>query len=86
MISLARSHNLRAGIPVNQENLTLNHDMQVIIDQCTPLLSGEADSAASETSLILRQFSGRQRRIDERRARDSHQPKSTKCCCCCKTI
>lgn len=50
---------LRAGIPVNQENPPLNHDMQLIIDQCTPLLSGEADSAASETSLILRQFSGR---------------------------
>ncbi len=57
--------NLRRGIDLNQENAPLNKDMQIIIDQSAPLLAGATQEAASsdvsETSLILRQFSNRQR-------------------------
>lgn len=52
--------NLREGMALNQENPPLNHDMQLIVDQCAPLLadgSGDrGEAAASETSLILGQF------------------------------
>jgi tetratricopeptide (TPR) repeat protein len=57
--------NLRRGITLNSENPPLNNDMQMIIDRCQPLLAGAAqdgaDTDVSETSLILRQFSDRQR-------------------------
>lgn len=57
--------NLRRGIGLNQENVPLNGDMQMLIDRCAPLLAGGAgessDSDVSETSLILRQFSNRQK-------------------------
>lgn len=56
--------NLQQGIALNQENPPLSRDMQLIIDQCQPLLSGQRASndggeAASETSLILQQFTNR---------------------------
>jgi tetratricopeptide (TPR) repeat protein len=57
---------LSQGIALNQENPPLNRDMQMLIDQCRPLLNGAAASpagdnaeAASETSLILQQFANR---------------------------
>lgn len=55
---------LREGIGLNDENPPLNQDMQLIIDRCTPLLnaSGEESEASSETSFILRQFSGREQK------------------------
>lgn len=50
---------LREGIGLNTENPPLNRDMQLIIDQCLPLAAGgDAAEAVSETSLILKQFSG----------------------------
>lgn len=56
--------NLSQGIALNQENEPLNNDMQMLIEQCRPLLAGgpvTQDSAepASETSLILQQFASR---------------------------
>lgn len=51
---------LREGMVLNDENPPLNRDMQLIIDQCTPLASAEANDtsdATSETAMILRQFS-----------------------------
>ncbi|MBC7768238.1 MAG: hypothetical protein H7124_05575 [Phycisphaerales bacterium] len=54
---------LREGIPLNQENPPLNRDMQLIIDQCLPLLNGgerEDSDTVSETAFILRQFSARE--------------------------
>lgn len=54
--------NLQQGIALNQENPPLSRDMQLIIDQCQPLLSGvsqDNDEGASETSLILKQFTQR---------------------------
>jgi hypothetical protein len=53
---------LREGIALNQENPPLNRDMQLIIDECQPLLAGSgagADEATSQTSLILQQFTDR---------------------------
>ncbi|HYD86000.1 MAG TPA: hypothetical protein VEA80_00855 [Vitreimonas sp.] len=54
---------LRAGIALNQENPPLNRDMELIINQCEPLLKagGEDDGEpVSETAFILRQFSPRE--------------------------
>lgn len=56
--------NLQQGIAFNQENPPLNRDMQLIIDECRPLVdaaraSEESGEAASETSLILQQFTKR---------------------------
>ena len=57
---------LRAGIAANEENVPLNHDMQLIIDQTAELMAGapagepEADTA-SATSFLLDQFSSRGR-------------------------
>jgi hypothetical protein len=55
--------NLRDGIELNEENPPLNRDMQLLIDTCAPLAGAAPDDhlegAASETSLILKQFSGR---------------------------
>jgi tetratricopeptide (TPR) repeat protein len=51
--------NLRAGILLNEENPPLSRDMQLIIDQCRPLLARSTEDGAdmaSETSLILQQF------------------------------
>lgn len=55
--------NLSDGIRLNDENPPLNRDMQMVIDQCAALAAGAADSsdAASETSLILQQFSSRRK-------------------------
>lgn len=55
---------LQEGIALNEENPPLNRDMQLIIDECRPLLAGggaraDAGEAASETSLILSQFTNR---------------------------
>jgi tetratricopeptide (TPR) repeat protein len=54
---------LEQGIALNQENPPLSRDMQLIIDRCRPLLAGAAahadGDAASETSLILQQFTNR---------------------------
>jgi tetratricopeptide (TPR) repeat protein len=53
---------LQEGIRLNVENLPLNNDMRMIIQQCEPLLaaaSGDDEASVSETSLVLRQFSGR---------------------------
>jgi Flp pilus assembly protein TadD len=49
---------LRAGQAVNTENPPLNRDMQLIIDECTPLAEGApADvDEASATSVLLGQF------------------------------
>src|SRR5262249_49846892 len=55
---------LRAGIALNSENPPLNRDMQMIIDRCIPLAAQNArdtETPVSDTSLILRQFSHRQR-------------------------
>lgn len=53
---------LREGIRVNNENLPLSGDMQLIIDRCIPLMNaGDGGEAASETSLILGQFSRKDR-------------------------
>lgn len=53
---------LRAGIALNSENPPLNRDMQMIIDRCIPLAAQTAGEApVSETSLILQQFSQKQR-------------------------
>jgi tetratricopeptide (TPR) repeat protein len=56
--------NLSRGIDLNQENPPLNGDMQMLIDQCRPLLTGanareDGAEPASETSLILQQFADR---------------------------
>lgn len=51
--------NLRAGIARNSENPPLNHDMELIIERCLPLLNEDCAEASSETALILRQFSQR---------------------------
>jgi tetratricopeptide (TPR) repeat protein len=56
--------NLKQGIALNQENPPLSRDMQLIIDSCRPLLAGRSavdtdGEAASETSLILQQFTNR---------------------------
>lgn len=69
--------NLQAGMRVNDENPALNRDMQLLIDQCGPLMSQGAgsparepaqeataakdDKADSATSFILRQFMGKRR-------------------------
>jgi tetratricopeptide (TPR) repeat protein len=54
---------LQEGIRLNSENLPLNRDMGLVIQQCEPLASGpslaEDETTVSETSLVLRQFSGR---------------------------
>ena len=53
---------LRAGILLNQEIPPLSRDMQLIIDRCLPLLAkghDDGETAASETSLILQQFTNR---------------------------
>ncbi len=55
---------LRKGITRNQENQPLNRDMQMVIDQCTPLIDSKsapvmADERGSETSFLLRQLTGR---------------------------
>jgi tetratricopeptide (TPR) repeat protein len=55
---------LRKGITRNQENQPLNRDMQMVIDQCTPLIPTQtapvmADERSSETSFLLRQLSNR---------------------------
>ena len=58
--------NLEKGAALNHENPPLNRDMTLIIERCRPLLAGagarenESD-AASETSLILQQFTNRSR-------------------------
>ena len=55
--------NLQEGIRLNTENPPLNRDMGLIIQQCEPLMRGavtsEDEGSVSETSLVLRQFSGR---------------------------
>lgn len=54
---------LEEGVRLNQENPPLNRDMQLIIDRCRPLLGdasdADSDEHASETSLILSQFTNR---------------------------
>lgn len=53
---------LEQGIALNHENPPLNRDMQLIVDRCRPLVAGAAGAdgeAASETSLILQQFTNR---------------------------
>jgi tetratricopeptide (TPR) repeat protein len=56
---------LEQGIAANDENPALNRDMQLIIDQVTeiqrtaPTQDGEDGDAASATSFLLDQFSGR---------------------------
>ena len=52
---------LRAGIAANNENLPLNHDMQLIIAKCEELIAenaadagGEGQADVSATSLLLR--------------------------------
>jgi tetratricopeptide (TPR) repeat protein len=61
---------LKAGIALNQENLPLNHDMQMIVRQIEELIAsapagedaaaaGRADEAASATSFLLDQLGGR---------------------------
>lgn len=57
---------LRAGIAANAENPPLNRDMQLIIDQANALLAGtgkpsEEERTASAASLLLSQFSDRDR-------------------------
>lgn len=52
---------LEQGIALNHENPPLNRDMTMIIERCRPLLANaglkeESGEAASETSLILNQF------------------------------
>lgn len=49
----------KQGIEANSENLPLNKDMQLLINECTPLAQSLQNSEAgvSETSLILNQFS-----------------------------
>lgn len=48
---------LERGISTNGETLPLNHDMQLIIDQCRPLLNPAADAdEASPTSFLLGQL------------------------------
>jgi predicted Zn-dependent protease len=53
---------LREGIERNDENAPLNHDMRLIIDECTRLLgekpNDQADATVSETSLLLRHLAG----------------------------
>lgn len=53
---------LTEGIALNSENPPLSRDMQMLIDRCRAAQSGAADDeeALSQTSLILRQFSGRE--------------------------
>lgn len=52
---------LQKGIGVNQENIPLNRDMQLIIDECAPILKARQasaqDATVSETSFVLNQFS-----------------------------
>lgn len=56
---------LEAGIAANDENLPLNHDMRLIIDQCSgltnPAATGRADlvDETSATSFLLGQLGGR---------------------------
>jgi tetratricopeptide (TPR) repeat protein len=57
---------LRAGIAANDENLPLNNDMQLIVNQTTALMASNASAeedlaAASSTSFLLDQLSGRGR-------------------------
>lgn len=56
---------LREGIAVNTENVPLNRDMQLIIDECTPLAPAQPSAAgetpeeqeeASATSVLLGQL------------------------------
>lgn len=72
----AVSH-LESGMRANKENPALNRDMQLLIDQCAPLIkpqvaappavpergapAPEDDKADSATSFILRQFMGKRR-------------------------
>jgi tetratricopeptide (TPR) repeat protein len=55
--------NLRQGIVLNQENAPLNNDMQMLIDRSIAAMQGasgeDTGEAASETSLVLQQFSKR---------------------------
>jgi tetratricopeptide (TPR) repeat protein len=55
--------NLSEGIALNSENPPLNNDMTLIIERCRPLAAQapEQGEAASETALILQQFTQRQR-------------------------
>lgn len=55
---------LREGIRVNQENTPLSGDMQLIIDQCLPLIGEAAGDDVSETSVILGQFLGRRNDVN----------------------
>ena len=43
---------------LNEDNLPLNNDMQLLIDECTPLAEAvqTGNTSVSETSLILNQF------------------------------
>jgi tetratricopeptide (TPR) repeat protein len=55
--------NLKDGISLNQENPPLNKDMQLLIDECTPLAQQPSarqniDIDVSEASLILGRFTG----------------------------
>jgi len=54
---------LSEGITLNSENPPLNNDMTLIIERCRPLAAQapEQGEAASETALILQQFTQRQR-------------------------
>jgi tetratricopeptide (TPR) repeat protein len=48
----------RSGMRLNEDNLPLNNDMQLLIDECTPLAEAvqTGNTSVSETSLILNQF------------------------------
>jgi len=67
---------LHDGVRANDENPALNRDMQLLIDQCAPLMAPASPAAAapappataateekadSATSFILRQFMGKRR-------------------------
>ncbi|MFZ2031079.1 MAG: hypothetical protein WAU68_12265 [Vitreimonas sp.] len=55
---------LSEGIALNSENPPLNNDMALIIERCRPLAEkahSGTEEAASQTALILQQFTQRQR-------------------------
>lgn len=57
---------LQEGMRVNSENPPLNRDMQLLIDECRPLIGTGKDTPAAEddesaTSVMLRQLTARRR-------------------------
>lgn len=57
---------LEEGMQANTDNLPLNRDMQLLIDECRPLIrtqetGAEAGETESATSVMLRQLTGRRR-------------------------